>query len=504
MLRLIVRQAPLAVFLWLILAAGCTPPTEGFETELLFTTPVNQDPMASIDSLEFVFQYLGNQPRSFVIDAPFPKEQILDELPRAEAGEVRVEVSGLVHNASSPGGYDLAASGFAEDFAMPPDEPIQVFFALKGQMGLLAGGLANGRSDGRAMLLEDGRVVVVGGIDAEGTVAPIEVLFEGGMDLNQPVVSSVYGDLPRTCHNAFVVEDSGTDMDGKVVVVGGDSAGTDHICLPAEEAAMEVVAFDADSGDIETLSTLESPILSAQGAPTGDGTYTMFGGFSMEGTPPFEDYFALTQPWQFDAESGSVDEISDWMAARTNHTVTLFDENAGEVLVGGGLWNDIPADDAERWSDANGDSAGGEITDSRMFHTATALADRTVLFTGGCISDHHTTAGTAISSAELWTPGDSFTLLADGLANARQRHAAAAVGDSAVLLCGGVVVPGATSLNNCEFFDLTGNSFSTLSTVPLDPGGEGMMAVPLGDGRVLLMGGMSSGAALSNVYIYVP
>ncbi len=504
MLWLSHRFVLLFILVCFLFNVGCPPPTEGFEAELRFVTPLNQSPMQSIDSLEISFTYVGETARDYLIDAPFPREQILEDLPRAEAGELRVDVAGLVADATADGGYRTVATGWAEDFPMPPDEPIELYFALKGQIGQLDGGLAHARSDATVKLLDDGRVVVIGGLDGNGTVAPVEVLFEDGLDLTQPVSVTTYGDLPRICHAAFLISDSGTSMDGKVVVVGGDTDGTDHLCYPDEEAAMDVVAFDPDSGEIETLSTLDAPMMGMQGVDDLGEVYPMFGGYTVEGSLFDPEYVPFTQPWQFNPESGAVEERDDFgMVERVHHRVTLFDEAQGEVLVTGGIWLQNQADNAERWTDSGGDSSGGELVDARIFHTATALDDRKVLVAGGAQTTDHEVDGTAIASAELWVQG-GFTLLADSMASARQRHAAAPVGTQAALLCGGVVVPGATPLDNCEYFDFDEQSFTTLSTVPLNPGGEGMMALPLGDGRVLLLGGMNGNTALDQIYIYNP
>ena len=73
-----------------------------------------------------------------------------------------------------------------------------------------------------------------------------------------------------------------------------------------------------------------------------------------------------------------------------------------------------------------------------------------------------------------------------------------------MLICGGVNSVGSPGIPVCEIFDSTTQSFTSLDDTPLTGGGEGMMSTVLPDGSVLLLGGMSSGVARSEVYLYVP
>ncbi len=152
--------------------AGCEPPVEGFETELRFVTPPNQDVFAELERLEVTFYYSGEEPIGFVIDEPFPGAQDLDDLPRAEPGEVRLEVLGWVEDGAAADGWRLAAQGEATDFALPAEDPITVFLALKGQLAELPGELIHPRSDGVAVPIDDHRAMIVGGLSEDGPVGP--------------------------------------------------------------------------------------------------------------------------------------------------------------------------------------------------------------------------------------------------------------------------------------------------------------------------------------------
>jgi Bacterial Ig-like domain/Kelch motif len=130
--------------------------------------------------------------------------------------------------------------------------------------------------------------------------------------------------------------------------------------------------------------------------------------------------------------------------------------------------------------------AVGNLQVGRRSHTATLLADGTVLLAGGFVQ------GTEVTdTAEIYDPlSETFRLLPSRMAHARAGHTATRLGDGRVLLCGG-------------WYEVTLGQLATTATAELyDPDTETFLAVGdmtkarvdhaaslLTDGRVLVTGG---------------
>jgi len=500
----------------LTLLSGCPDPEiieDPFEAAIRFVTPVNQDVFGELDRLELTFFYTGQEPKNFVIDPPFGSHP-LNDLPRAAAGDVRLEVAGLVESPGSVDGWELAARGEASGFALPTEEgnDIEVFLALKGQIGLLPGGLLAPRYDARAVLLPDGRVLVVGGLDEDGPVATVETLLDDPDDLTSGdgVQGTARGELPRVAHSAFLIEDTGSDFDGQVIVLGGDMECTAFYCSPPHAQATDVVAFDPVAETFETVDELSEGIVAAQSAVIDDDRVAVIGGF------PNESVYQ-SRPLLFDPHEGTVVTSNYQVSTREQHAVTSLGEPGSAVLITGGVGNYLSQvqvlPTADLWEPGGSPGTTGSMNEARMRHTATLLRDGTVLVAGGAVSDatgfqnDWDSPGDPLASAELFTPSaDTFELLADTLNYARQRHVAVRLAgdDDRVLFCGGVDEAGGAAVPFCEVFDRDSGTFEVLDGPPLEPGGGAMNAVPLEDGRVLLFGGSSYGEAWGEVYVYTP
>jgi hypothetical protein len=123
-----------------------------------------------------------------------------------------------------------------------------------------------------------------------------------------------------------------------------------------------------------------------------------------------------------------------------------------------------------------------------------------VLVTGG--SD---AGGKAIGLAEMFNPVTGTWSVAAVNLEPRLGHAATLLGDGRVLVVGGV--PSASScepVGSAEVYDPSTDRWSTTSDVPV-PVGRGTLAVSLKDGRVLISGGGTAcGAVYSSAALFDP
>ncbi len=117
---------------------------------------------------------------------------------------------------------------------------------------------------------------------------------------------------------------------------------------------------------------------------------------------------------------------------------------------------------------------------ARAFHTATVLADGSVLIAGGFILPYSTA-----SSAELFD-GERFIFLPHHMSAPRELHTATRLQDGRVLIAGGFV-GGVTSLAGCDLYEPDSRRF--VPTAKMSRQRFGHTASLLPDGRVLITGG---------------
>src|SRR5579862_1125131 len=172
---------------------------------------------------------------------------------------------------------------------------------------------------------------------------------------------------------------------------------------------------------------------------------------------PFTQTFTLTD----DASLGG----TQMNAARAFHTATLM-HNSGALkfLVAGGEGVAGVAQASAEIYDAATKTftltttlGGTDMTVARQKHTATAIGETTVLITGGLDG-----SGNALSSAEVFDLSTNTFTAVGSMHSARFNHAAALLPSGKVLITGGEDGSGDT-LNTAEIFDPVMNTF-TLTT----------------------------------------
>jgi Galactose oxidase, central domain len=148
---------------------------------------------------------------------------------------------------------------------------------------------------------------------------------------------------------------------------------------------------------------------------------------------------------------------------RKNHTATILAD--GEVLIAGGSDNNgsVPAS-AELYDPTSGTfTATGAMNDAREFHTAALLGDGQVLIAGG-----QNNSGTVLATTELYDPAKgtfavttkAFPATGTNMSDSREFHTATALADGQVLIAGGQD-NGGTILATAELYDPLKGSFTT-------------------------------------------
>lgn len=266
-----------------------------------------------------------------------------------------------------------------------------------------------------AVRLADGRVLVTGGTPtgySDGEVASTEI-YDPDTQSWTPA-----GNMrkARSSHQAVVL------ASGKVLVVGGDYPVTAEVYDPATDTWKLTDGRKTEATG--ALAALPDGKALLAGGP-------IYGDFHEDtpGTPEAEIYDSATNRWMATASMS---------AGRFSHTATTL--LSGKVLVVGGYsfctyYSDCAmVASAELYDPTVGAwSAAGSLPRVHGDHTATRLADGTVLVVGG-FEEPVTNAATA--NAEVYTPSSNSWSSAGEMNAARYDHATAALANGKALVSG--------------------------------------------------------------------
>ncbi|GAC1334007.1 MAG: hypothetical protein NVSMB17_15150 [Candidatus Dormibacteria bacterium] len=205
----------------------------------------------------------------------------------------------------------------------------------------------------------------------------------------------------------------------------------------------------------------------------------------------------------FDPNSGTWRTAPPLHHARRGHAAVALKD--GRVLVAGGLAAGEVLGSVESYDPARGawtDVAPMSVP--RFGHTLTLLADGRVLAAGGASSARGGSTDKAERSAEVYSPAtNAWTVVPAGMLSARYQAVAASLGDGRVLLSGGLESVTATrALDTAELFDPAAMIFTRATSMGARR--ESHAGILLGDGRVLVSGGDDGESSVDTAEIFDP
>src|SRR5438309_6829822 len=189
--------------------------------------------------------------------------------------------------------------------------------------------------------------------------------------------------------------------------------------------------------------------------------------------------------------------IADLNQPRAEHTATRLAN--GTVLISGGRdAADQPLASAEIYDPATGGYTllASPLPAPVWGHTASRLSDGTVLIAGGTGA-----GGLPVAAAQLFDPTTGAFTALDPLSTPRARHTATLLRDGRVVLVGGT--DGVEPLASLEVYDPTTRTFSLAPSALVVPR-QDHTATLLPDRRVLVAGGSNASGALDSAELYDP
>ena len=354
----------------------------------------------------------------------------------------------------------------------------------------LPGAMQQARKFHTAELLQDGRVLVVGGQDRK--LMPL-----ASAELYDPETArwSLTGSMsvPRREHNTVLLPD------GRVLAMGG--LDENHKVQSSAEV------YDPQTGEWSPVSDMAVARRGHRSLLLEDGRVLVFGGRQIAARLFESDSLQMVET--FDPVSGEWSNAADMTVGHIGlEAVVLRD---GRVLVTGGMTTAGAETASAAQSDASGEDAGttgrsprtsgpeiyypsaGEWRQSgfaraTMSHTLTVLEDGFVVQLGGFGG----VAAAGLPGMEIFDPTSDSWETGPKMAAGRMFHTATLLEDGKLLVVGGTGAEG--NLRSAEVFDPAASTWSPAGRTSVARAGH--TATLLRDGTVLIAGGGSAQAEM--------
>lgn len=326
-----------------------------------------------------------------------------------------------------------------------------------------AGSLSVARQALTFSLLPDGRVLAVGGLDnSSNATSAVDIYDPAGNSWSAGPSLSV----ARTGHAVVTL------ANGKIAAIGGmDSAGA---------ALSSVEIYDPVANTWSASASLTTARLYPGATLLQSGKILIVGGSSSSTSS-----YALATAEILDSEgSPSWNFIQESLASRTSHASSTLGN--GKILFSGGFLGNIPLKTCILFDPATGTlTQTGDLNTGRALHQAVVLADGRVLAVGGVT---HPTNNSILTSAELYDPATGTWTNTGSVALARAKSVAVLMSTGKVLLTGGQTDrQNSIQTRATEVYDPATGLWSAAPDMQ-DPR-VGHDAIELSNGKILVAGG---------------
>jgi hypothetical protein len=274
--------------------------------------------------------------------------------------------------------------------------------------------LNEGRALHKAVRLQDGRVLIIGGINEDGVLASAE-LFDPATGRFAPVGAML---VPRFVAVASLLPD------GRVLVAGG--AGDDFKALASAEL------FDPATGEFQETGSMTVPRALHTAVTLRDGRIAIIGGKD-------EENQSIRRIEIYNPQTGTFSPMGETTPGRQGATAHLLP--SGSILVVGGLdvdaqGNPLPNNSIEVYDPDTGQSVITDtLQEARFSHVAVSLEDGRILVAGGWPRED---PKALLRSAALINPETGKATATEPLPSERADAAGVLLPGGHVLVVGGV------------------------------------------------------------------
>lgn len=389
--------------------------------------------------------------------------------------------------------------------------PVDIDGAL--QAGFLPAGSMNfARGGHSAVVLDDGRVLIVGGVAAKGSkgyVAEPEVFdpltksFSLTSNLAGKAGVPMRGKVPVRMVNATATKLN----DGTVLISGGFGIekksffgfGKDKV-----DTLESAFIFDPATNEFKRVGDMKHSRHSHTATVMADGKVLITGGYNdsfwkkHKTQAPIEIYDPAKK--KFDTVGGFLGFFTKkTKESRMNHSATAIEGGTGILLTGGNYYSGgglfglfKPKLKMTKGSEVvrdKGSEKAGDLNFPRMRHTAEAITPREVLIAGGHDPSSIMGALEVYDSATgSWSHTGNLAMARTGCQIAMDRTKAMIIGGT----------NGSAELDTVEVFNADSKSLSQ-ETFKLATGRNGHTVSKLKDGRILVIGGFTGATSLDGL-----
>jgi hypothetical protein len=339
-----------------------------------------------------------------------------------------------------------------------------------------AGNMSSPRGSALTVLLQNGTVLLAGGVDATGS----------NISTSADIFTPSTGTFAQTgyMNEARLGASACLLGNGKVLITGGTDGGGNQ--------STTAELYDPSTGLFTLLPvTMNNPHAFHTSTLLQTGLVLIAGGMGAvfnTGTNKAELY---------DPTAGTFTNITGNLAStHFSHTATLL--NNGKVLIAGGRTSTANGTTAAELYDpvANTSTATGAMGTARAYHAATLLTNGNVLITGG-----GTNTSTPVNTAEIYnTLAGTFSATAGNMLHTRMNHTAVRLPSGLVLIAG----DGANG-TTADLYNFSTGTFAATGAMPYGMSGgfitaTSATAVLISTTSVLIAGGGSTPAATAMTY----
>jgi len=299
---------------------------------------------------------------------------------------------------------------------------------------LLPAPMVQARTGHTSTLLQDGRILVVGGADdLLGEPTNTAEVYDPVLQTFSAVGGLVNG--ARALHRATLLDD------GRVLISGGTDNYVDPISIILGSYRSTEI-FDPGTDSFANGPQMNTYRMGHTATKLDDGNVLMVGGYSrtfiilpyVSGEAEIYNY-SEGNPGSFGSEFATFTLNT---GGRFGHAAVKLDN--GDVLIVGGAEGTDPIAPTpelswELYKSGSGFTFQGAVNDGRILPTANLLLDGTVFIAGGATGTF--TAPISVDTSEIWDPVSMLSTPVASLPGDRAGHFALTLEDGTVLLSGG-------------------------------------------------------------------